>query len=94
MYDPMMGRRKTIYDLDSYASSGPSVSDILKLSTTEITAEPPRKIRYSVSIVSIFFTRDSSLYHFQNFSPYLYDQIVAVFVHIKSNEKYIKNISN
>ncbi|KAG7202748.1 hypothetical protein KM043_009919 [Ampulex compressa] len=45
-----MERRKTIYELDSYASSGPSVSDILKLSTTDVTAEPPMKIRYSVSM--------------------------------------------
>ncbi|RLU14738.1 hypothetical protein DMN91_012625 [Ooceraea biroi] len=48
MDDPSIGRRKTIYDLASYVSSGPSVSDILKLSIPEITAEP--KIRYSVSI--------------------------------------------
>ncbi|XP_067208138.1 dynein axonemal intermediate chain 3-like isoform X2 [Linepithema humile] len=43
-------RRKSIYDLASYDSSGPSVNDILKLNTTQITTEPPRKIRYSVSM--------------------------------------------
>nr|XP_012140966.1 PREDICTED: WD repeat-containing protein 63-like isoform X2 [Megachile rotundata] len=44
-------RRKTIYELDAYASSGPSMSDILKLSSTDITPEPARPpIRYSVSM--------------------------------------------
>jgi len=50
MYEPMQGR-KSIHDLPSYVSSGPTVEDILKLSLPEIVAKP--KIRYSVSVVSI-----------------------------------------
>ncbi|XP_046142621.1 dynein axonemal intermediate chain 3-like [Osmia bicornis bicornis] len=44
-------RRRTIYELDAYAASGPSKSDILKLSSTDMEPEqlkPP--IRYSVSM--------------------------------------------
>lgn len=44
---------KNIHDLASYASSGPSVNDILKLNSTQITTEPPKKIRYSMSMVNI-----------------------------------------
>ncbi|XP_071554596.1 dynein axonemal intermediate chain 3 [Temnothorax nylanderi] len=50
MDDPSMRRRRTIYDLNSYASSRPSVSDIWKFNTTQITAEPSKKIRYSASM--------------------------------------------
>jgi len=64
MHDEAIDRRKSIYDLPSYVSSGPTVSDILKLSLPEIVAKP--KIRYSVSLVSIavadsdlFYSRDS-----------------------------------
>ncbi|KAL0122712.1 hypothetical protein PUN28_007420 [Cardiocondyla obscurior] len=49
MDDPSM-RRRTIYDLNSYASSRPSVSDIWKFNTTQITTEPSKKIRYSASM--------------------------------------------
>ncbi|XP_025074434.1 WD repeat-containing protein 63-like [Pogonomyrmex barbatus] len=41
-------RRQTIHDLPSYAPSGPLANDILKFDM--ITAEPRKKIRYSVSL--------------------------------------------
>ncbi|KYM99187.1 WD repeat-containing protein 63, partial [Cyphomyrmex costatus] len=50
MDDPSMGRRRTVYDLNAYSSSRPSVSDIWKSNTTQITTEPSKKIRYSVSM--------------------------------------------
>ncbi|XP_011881910.1 PREDICTED: WD repeat-containing protein 63-like [Vollenhovia emeryi] len=50
MDDPSMRRRRTIYDLNSYASSRPSVGDIWKFNTTQITTEPSKKIRYSASM--------------------------------------------
>jgi hypothetical protein len=63
MYEDI-GRRKSIHDLPSYVSSGPTLSDILKLSLPEAVVKP--KIRYSVSVVSIavadsdlFYCRDS-----------------------------------
>ncbi|XP_076231315.1 dynein axonemal intermediate chain 3 [Calliopsis andreniformis] len=43
-------RRRTIFQLDSYASSGPSKEDILKLSSTDITPDPRKQVRYSVSM--------------------------------------------
>ncbi|KZC15061.1 WD repeat-containing protein 63 [Dufourea novaeangliae] len=45
-------RRRTIYQLDSYASSGPSVHDILKLGSIDDIAkqEPRKEIRYSTSM--------------------------------------------
>lgn len=53
MDDPSMERRRTVYDLNAYSSSRPSVSDIWKSNTTQITTEPSKKIRYSVSMVNI-----------------------------------------
>lgn len=53
MDDPSVVRRRTVYDLNAYPSSRPSVSDIWKFNTTEITTEPPEKTRYSVSMVNI-----------------------------------------
>ncbi|XP_018315857.1 WD repeat-containing protein 63 [Mycetomoellerius zeteki] len=50
MDDPSMERRRTVYDLNAYSSSRPSVSDIWKSNTTQITTEPSKKIRYSVSM--------------------------------------------
>lgn len=47
-------RRITIYELDSYASSGPSKEDIMKLSSTDVTPDPRKHIRYSVSMVNQF----------------------------------------
>ncbi|XP_076644434.1 dynein axonemal intermediate chain 3 [Halictus rubicundus] len=43
-------RRKTIYELDSYPSSGPSTMDILKLSLMDVEPEPRKEVRYSVSM--------------------------------------------
>ncbi|CAK9811661.1 Dynein axonemal intermediate chain 3 [Anthophora plagiata] len=52
--DPAMGlreRRKTIYELDSYASAGPSESDLMKLTSKDYVPEVKKpKIRYSVSL--------------------------------------------
>lgn len=45
--------RKSIYDLNAYASPQPSVDDIWKFNTTQITTEPSKKIRYSTSMVNI-----------------------------------------
>lgn len=53
MDDPSIRRQRTIHDLNAYASSQPSVSDIWKFNTTEITTEPSKKIRYSASMVNI-----------------------------------------
>lgn len=53
MNDPSMRRRRTIYDLNSYATSRPSVNDIWKFNTTQITTEPSKEIRYSASMVNI-----------------------------------------
>lgn len=47
-------RRKTIYELDSYSSSGPSAVDILKLHSMDIEPEPPEEIRYSTSMVGLY----------------------------------------
>lgn len=49
MDDPME-KRRTIYDL---AAAAPSMTDIWKFDTTQIAAEPQKKIRYSVSMVNI-----------------------------------------
>ncbi|XP_026674816.1 WD repeat-containing protein 63-like [Ceratina calcarata] len=44
-------RRRTIFELDSYVSSGPSAGDIEKLASKDFTPPSPRKeIRYSVSL--------------------------------------------
>ncbi|XP_043251047.1 dynein axonemal intermediate chain 3-like [Colletes gigas] len=43
-------RRKTIYELDSHMSFGPSKEDILKLSTTDFEPEPRKRIQYSISM--------------------------------------------
>lgn len=44
-------RRRTIFDLDSYSASGPSTSDLLRLASVDYVPEPPKEIRYSVSLV-------------------------------------------
>ncbi|XP_053985463.1 dynein axonemal intermediate chain 3-like [Hylaeus volcanicus] len=44
------GRRKTIYELDSHMSFGPSVDDIMRLSTTDFETEPQKRIQYSISM--------------------------------------------
>ncbi|XP_043587489.1 dynein axonemal intermediate chain 3-like isoform X1 [Bombus pyrosoma] len=43
-------RRRTIFDLDSYSASGPSTSDLLRLASVDYVPEPPKEIRYSVSL--------------------------------------------
>ncbi|XP_076294598.1 dynein axonemal intermediate chain 3 [Lasioglossum baleicum] len=44
-------RRKTIYELDSYHSSGPSAMDICKIvSSMDIEPEPRKEVRYSASM--------------------------------------------
>ncbi|XP_032679284.1 WD repeat-containing protein 63-like [Odontomachus brunneus] len=53
MDDPATRRRKTIYDLASYASYAPldsSMGDMLRYSIMGATEEPPSRIRYSVSM--------------------------------------------
>ncbi|KAK2582913.1 hypothetical protein KPH14_008980 [Odynerus spinipes] len=53
LVDPLPERRKTIFELDSYAATGPSAYDILQLGkpSTEAPAAPSiPKIRYSVSM--------------------------------------------
>lgn len=52
--DPSTKRRKTIYDLEAYAASGPTESDISKLGTVQAAVKRPREIRYSISMVNIF----------------------------------------
>ncbi|KAI4488451.1 hypothetical protein M0802_011624 [Mischocyttarus mexicanus] len=56
-HPPIEKRRKTIFELDSYQASGPSVYDILKLGKIDDETEEPspspqlsREIRYSVSM--------------------------------------------
>ncbi|KOC65332.1 WD repeat-containing protein 63, partial [Habropoda laboriosa] len=44
-------RRRTIYELDSYVSAGPSGSELMKLTTKDYVPETKKpKIRYSVSL--------------------------------------------
>ncbi|XP_014616644.1 PREDICTED: WD repeat-containing protein 63-like [Polistes canadensis] len=56
LVDPLVERRKTIYELDSYEASGPSVYDILQLGKIDDETQLPpspqlsREIRYSVSM--------------------------------------------
>ncbi|XP_043505750.1 dynein axonemal intermediate chain 3-like, partial [Polistes fuscatus] len=56
LVDPLVERRRTIYELDSYQASGPSVYDILKLGKiddeTQLPSSPQlsREIRYTVSM--------------------------------------------
>lgn len=56
MEDPATRRRKTIYDLESYASYAPvdsSMGEMLRYSIMGAPEEPSRRIRYSVSMVNI-----------------------------------------
>ncbi|KAI4474391.1 hypothetical protein M0804_014883 [Polistes exclamans] len=56
LVDPLVERRKTIYELDSYEASGPSIYDILQLGKIDDETQLPpspqlsREIRYSVSM--------------------------------------------
>ncbi|XP_076380384.1 dynein axonemal intermediate chain 3 [Megalopta genalis] len=43
-------RRRTIYELDSYSSTGLSAVDVLKLSSMDIEPEPRKEVRYSISL--------------------------------------------
>lgn len=97
MDDSSVDRRRTIYDLNSYASFGPSMSDISKFNTMQITTEPSRKTRYSVSVN--ISACANGLFYFQNFklSNSIKRKILKnsrKYIWIRSNLSLVLNMSN
>lgn len=62
-------RRRTIFELDSYSSSGLSADDILRLTSQDYVPDKRKEIRYSVSLVnptslSMRIKNEYSIYRF------------------------------